>query len=39
VADINELLYDWGPVRSWFTVKGGTVVHRDDGLAVNLPEK
>jgi len=39
VADINELLYDWGPVRSWLTVKEGAVVHRDDGLAVNLPEK
>jgi imidazolonepropionase len=31
VADINELLYDWGPVRSWATVKRGVVVHHDDG--------
>jgi imidazolonepropionase len=38
VADINELLYDWGPVRSWATVKRGVVVYRDGGLAIN-PEK
>jgi imidazolonepropionase len=39
VADINELLYDWGPVRSWATAKRGAVVHRDGDRAVNYPEK
>lgn len=39
VADVNELLYDWGPVRSWATVKRGVVVYRDEGRAVNHPEK
>ena len=39
VGDINELLYDWGPTRSWVTVKRGVVVHRDRGRADTLPEK
>ena len=39
VGDINELLYDWGPVRSWVTVKRGAVVHRDGGRADTLPEE
>jgi imidazolonepropionase len=28
-GDVNELFYDWGPVRSWATIAGGEVVHRD----------